>query len=170
MTPRYCLDTSWISNPLVEMPPDVHTTLWERIGALIDGGAFCWNTEIWQEIDGSIPGETGDSLKRRHRSGGCYEIGQSHWDWQAYLAHVDAMNDKYRQYISEYNGDRKSTVGVTDVSIVCLAKTLGLPVASMEKPTSHSSPKRIRIPGLCNREGIPHYDLNELLRKEKITV
>jgi hypothetical protein len=39
----------------------------------------------------------------------------------------------------------------------------------MEKRNGHPSPIRMRIPELCEREGIRHFDLNELLRAEGIT-
>lgn len=166
--PRYCLDTSWISNPLLEMPPDVHVTLWGRIESLLEAHAFCWNTEIWEEIDGSIQGSVADCLKACHPDV-CYEVGSDHWDWGAYLEHIEEVRVKYRDYISEYNGNRKRTVGLNDCSIVCLAKTLHLPVASMEKRGGQASMNRLRIPDLCDREGVGHFDLTELMRAEGLT-
>lgn len=165
---KFCLDTSWISSPIIDMPPDVHVTLWSRISSLIDAGAFCWNTEIWQEMHGSIYGEIGEKLKEHNKSS-CYEIGSDDWDWIQYLYHVENIRNGYKKYISEYNGNRKGTVSLNDCSIVCLAKTLKLPVASMEKPNRQPSLIRIRIPELCERENVEHVDLNELLRKEGLT-
>jgi hypothetical protein len=166
--PRYVLDTSWISNPVMDLPQDIHVSLWQRIADLLENGAFCWNQEIWEEMDGSIYGGIENSLLVCQSNGGCYEIGQDNWDWRQYLSHVNDIRSRYRSYISEYNGNRRSTIGVNDCSIVCLGKTLGLPVASMEKRNMHSSATKMRIPELCDREGIPHFDLNELLRAEGI--
>lgn len=168
--PRYVLDTSWISNPVMDLPQDIHVSLWQRVAGLLEDGAFCWNQDIWEEMDGSIYGDIANSLQICQDNGGCFEIGQEHWDWNQYLRHVNNIGERYRHYISEYNNNRSSTIGVKDCSIVCLAKTLGLPVASMEKRTIHPSPIRMRIPELCEREGIQHFDLNELLRAEGITV
>jgi len=165
---RYCLDTSWISNPILDMPPDVHVTLWSRIIELLKGGTFCWNTEIWEELNGSISGEVGESLAKCNE-GMCFEVGVGDWDWPKYLEYVDLMRTEYGQYISEYNGDRKGTVNLKDCSIVCLAKTLQLPVASMEKPWRQRSEMKMRIPELCDREGIEHYDLTRLMRAEGLT-
>ena len=79
------------------------------------------------------------------------------------------MRVQYVGYISEYNGNRKGTVSLNDCSIVCLAKTLDLPVMSTWKRNRYPSEVKIRIPELCDREGIGHYDLTELLRAEGIT-
>lgn len=166
--PRYCLDTSWISTPLLEMPPDVHVSLWSRIRGLIEGGAFCWNTEIWDELDGSIQGDIGECLKACNGDA-CFEVGADHWDWKAYLEHIERVRVDYQGFISEYNGNRKNTVGFHDCSIVCLAKTLALPVASMEKRGTQPSVKKLRIPDLCDRMGIEHFDLTDLMRAEGLT-
>lgn len=166
---RYCLDTSWITNPLLENPPDVHATLWSRIIDLIDSGAFCWNTEIWEEMNGSISDvKVAASLDACHKDKGCYEVLQDHWDWQSYTQRYEAMKVAYKPYISELNNNRKSTVGLNDCSIVCLAKTLGLPVASMESPPGQPSQTRMRIPELCRRENVKHFNLTELFRNEGI--
>ncbi len=166
---RYVMDTSWISNPVMDLPQDIHVSLWQRVAALLEEGAFCWNQEIWEEMDGSIYGDIANSLQICQDNGGCFELGQDRWDWAEYIEHLNDIKARYAGYISEYNGNRSSTIGLNDCSIVCLGKTLGLPVASMEKQNVHPSPKRMRIPELCNREGIPHLDLNELLRAEGIT-
>ena len=150
------------------MPPDVHVSLWKLIRGLIEDGVFCWNTEIWEELDGSIRGEAGEWLNSCNHTA-CYEVWADGWDWQAYLSHVESMRTGYYEYISEYNGNRKSTVSLNDCSIVCLGKTLNLPVASMEKPNLQPSAKRLRIPELCSLEGVLHFDLNQLLRKEGLT-
>ena len=167
---RYVLDTSWISNPLLEMPPDIHISLWSRVKTLISDGAFCWNMEIWEELDGSIKDpDVAACLRGCHTSGGCFEVAHDRWDWNAYLERYEGVKVKYRQYISEYNGMRKSTVGLNDCSIVCLGKTLGLPVASMEAEATQPSSKKMRIPELCKREGVEHVNLTQLFRKENIT-
>ena len=164
----YCLDTSGISNPILDMPPDIHVTLWREIRRLLEDGVFCWNTEIWQELESSIPGEIRECL-RGCTDTVCFEVGVGDWPWQRYLEHVESMRVQYVGYISEYNGNRKGTVSLNDCSIVCLAKTLDLPVMSMEKRNRYPSEVKIRIPELCDREGIGHYDLTELLRAEGIT-
>ena len=166
--PRYCLDTSGITNPLLDMPPDVHVTLWHEIMRLIEEGVFCWNTEIWTELSLSVSGEIGECLKLSNDSF-CFEVGVGEWPWQKYLDYVELMRTSYKEHISEYNGNRKGTISLNDCSIVCLAKTLDLPVMSMEKRNRQPSQKRIRIPELCDREGVVHYDLTALLRAEAIT-
>ena len=150
------------------MPPDVHVTLWARIRGLLESGAFCWNTEIWDELDGSIQGEIGECLAGCNQEA-CYEVGAEHWDWGTYLENIEYVRTEYRDFISEYNSNRKRTVGLNDCSIVCLAKTLQLPVAIMEKPSGQASVNTLRIPDLCDREGVRHFDLTGLMRAEGLT-
>ena len=166
---RYCLDTSWISNPLIEMPPDVHVSLWSKVIEMIRSGHFCWNMEIWEELNGSIYGDVGQCLAEC-KDDCCLEVGKGAWDWERYLSLVEGFRVKYKEFISEYNGNRKGTIGVNDCSIVALGATLGLPVASMERRNTNPSPIRIRIPELCAKEGVGHFDLTELLRNERITL
>ncbi|MXW87726.1 MAG: DUF4411 family protein [Boseongicola sp. SB0667_bin_21] len=166
---RYCLDTSWISNPLIEMPPDVHVSLWSKVIEMIRAGHFCWTMEIWEELNGSIHGDVGQCLADC-KDECCLEVGKGPWDWERYLTLVEDYRVKYKHFISEYNGNRKGTIGVNDCSIVALGATLCLPVASMERRNTNPSPIRIRIPELCDQEGVAHFDLTELLRNERITL
>jgi hypothetical protein len=131
MNPKYCLDTSGFSNPLLEMPDDIHVTLWTQVVNRIETGALCWNAEIAEELK-SIPGSVGAVLKKCNGSC-CLEIGDDGWPWQEYLKTNEEWRQTYKLFISEYNGNRKRTVGLNDVSIVALAKTLNLPIISMEK-------------------------------------
>lgn len=166
--PKYCLDTSWISNPLIEVPPDIHSTLWSKIYSLIENGVFCWTGDIWAELS-SITGDIGDCLAE-HNKACCFEIGTPDWNWTAYLSIIEDYRTNYKDYISEYNGNRKSTIGLTDCSIVALGATLSLPVASMERRSTNPSLNKLRIPELCDRESIGHFNFNELLRAEGISV
>ena len=131
----------------------------ELRGRALDGWAddhgvqLYWNVEISVELD-SIFGDLGQCLSDCKKIC-CLEIGQDEWPWEKYLAEFDALKTNYQQYISEYNGGRKNTVGVNDISIIALAKTLGLPVMSMEKPTTNlASEKRLRIPDVCVLEKV----------------
>ena len=123
--PRYCLDTSGLSNPLENMPEDIHSTLWARVRKAIEDGVFCWNTEILDEL-GSLPGTLGECIAA-HGKTWCLEVGDDGWPWQAYIDHVKRLQVTYRPFISEYNGNRKGTVGLNDISIIALAMTLKPP-------------------------------------------
>lgn len=73
--------------------------------------------------------------------------------------------------ISEYNGNRKSTAGLNDISIIALAMTLGLPLISMETQNVYQpSQKKMRIPDVCAAEGVLHLTFNDFLRAEGITL
>jgi dephospho-CoA kinase len=50
------------------------------------------------------------------------------------------------------------------MTIIALAKTLGLPVVSMEKFIHQQDSKNRRIPNICQMEGIQHLDFNQFLR------
>jgi hypothetical protein len=166
---KYCLDTSGISNPLVAMPEDIFTSLWSKIIDLICDGNFCCNAEIAEQYT-YIEGAVGECLKENIPIM-LYEIEQGHWDWKLYIGHFTRMSHEYKQFISEYNGNRKNTVDLDDVSIVALAKSLSLPVVSMEGfDGGQQSDKKMRIPRLCDCEGVTHYTFNDLLRLEGINV
>src|SRR4051812_29494798 len=134
---RYCLDTSGLSNPLDSMPENIpiYQPIWELVRTKIESGVFAVNKEIYDELC-LLPGQIGACLQN-NEDNLLLEVGQN-WDWNNYLEHVDRMRTTHHDIISEYNGGRKGTVGLNDVSIVALAKTLGLPVISMEAPNFQS--------------------------------
>jgi hypothetical protein len=45
------------------------------------------------------------------------------------------MKVRHEAVISEYNGNRKNTIGLNDLTIIALAKTLGLPVEQLCRGT-----------------------------------
>lgn len=150
------------------MPEDIHISLWGQVRSRVEDGVFCWNAEIAAELT-SIVGKIGNCLADCNGAC-CLEIGQGAWPWNDYLAQFERMRVEYKSVISEYNGNRKNTVNLTDVSIVALGKTLGLPVMSMEKPNrGQPSEKKMRIPDLCAAESIKHFNFNQFLRAEGIT-
>jgi Domain of unknown function (DUF4411) len=167
--PSYCLDTSGISNPLENLPEDIYASLWGQVSAVMRSGKLCWNKEILDELS-SIEGAVGECIKSC-ADAMCYEVGNDGWPWQDYLNCVERMRTVYRDVISEYNGNRKSTVGLNDISIIALAKTLKLPLVNMERPNTHQpSVKRMRIPDVCIAEGITPMNFNDFLRAEAITL
>lgn len=166
---KYCLDTSGISNPIMDLPEDVHVTLWQKVQKCVTDGLFCWNKEISKELD-SIYGQTGDCLRACNGSC-CYEVGSGSWAWQGYITTFDAMRLKYTPYISEYNGNRKDTVGINDVSIISFAKAMNLPLLSMERPNrGQPSQRKMRIPDVCAAENVKHMNFTEFLRAEGIKI
>ncbi len=79
------------------------------------------------------------------------------------------MQEHYAEFISEYShGGSKKTIGLKDLTIISLAKTLTLPVVSMEKPVRASSHKKRRIPDICDAESVLHYSFIDFLRFEGI--
>lgn len=164
---KYCIDTSGLSNPLEQMPEDIHISLWERIRLLVTSGMMAVTAEIYDELC-HLPGKIGDCIKDHERDL-LMEVEAGAWDWPTYLEHVSRMQLAYEPYISEYNRHRSGTVGLNDLTIVALAKTLGLPVVSMEIRVAdlRSSQKR-KIPNICDLEGVRHMTFTEFLRDEGI--
>ncbi len=168
MTHKYCLDTSGFSNPLMNMPEDIHKTLWLNVVAKVESEIFCWNPEIADEMS-KIYGMIGAALNSCNGSC-CYELGKGNWDWKAYLTTNDLWKKQFHQFISEYHNNRKNTIGLNDLSIVALAHTLGLPIVSMEVPNlGQPSQTKMRIPDLCIAVGVEHLNFTEICRKEGIS-
>jgi hypothetical protein len=165
---KYCLDTSGLSTPLEFMPEDIHEAMWAKVAALVTSGTFAATVEIYEELK-HLPGRIGECIKANDAALQM-ELEEEHWDWQTYLTHYEAMKIKHAAVISEYNGNRKGTIGLKDLTIIALAKTLGLPVISSEKKTNigQDSDKRQKIPDICDKEGVKHLDFNDLLRAEGI--
>lgn len=161
---RYCLDTSGLSNPLESMPDTIaiYQPVWRHVITQIENGIFAANEEIYEELC-CLPGQVGASIKN-NKDVLVLEVGEN-WNWQRYLEIVEEMRTKHKTIIPEYNGNRKGTVGLNDVSIVALGKCLGLPVISMESISYQASDKRVRIPGLCNLEGVDHLTFNDFLSR-----
>lgn len=165
---RYCIDTSGFSNPLVFMPDDIHKSVWLRIMTLIEDDHLAVTTEIYDEMC-RLPGSVGECI-RAHRSALVLEVEGEGWDWETYVRTASDMQIRYRSFISEWQGDRAGTIGLNDVSIIALAKTLRLPVLSMEKPILNVASRKRTIPNICQEEKIEHLDFNTFLRRESISV
>lgn len=165
---KYCLDTSGLSNPLEFMPEDIHPAMWAKVAALVTSGTFAATAEIYGELK-HLPGPIGECIKDNDAAIQM-EVEEENWDWQTYVSNYGEMKIRHAAVISEYNGNRKGTIGLIDLTIIALAKTLGLPVVSSEKKTNigQDSDKRQKIPDICAKEGVTHLDFNDLLRAEGI--
>src|SRR5262245_39062558 len=120
---KYCFDTSGISNPLESMPEDIHDSLWNGFKTkCLESGIIAVTREIYDEML-HIGGTVGACIKA-NKSELVMEVGES-WDWNKYIDVVNKMEEDHRKFISEYCGGSKKTVGLTDISIIALAKTLG---------------------------------------------
>lgn len=164
----YCIDTSGLSNPLEFMPEDIHPTLWQKIADFIVTNRFAVTVEIYDELT-HLSGPIGDCIKG-NRSALALEVDDVGWDGVAYLGHTSRMQIVHTKFISEHNQNRKGTVGLNDISIIALGKTLGLPVISMETFIADPIAKSRRIPNICASEGVQHMTFNEFLRREQIRI
>lgn len=164
---KYCFDTSGFSTPLEQMPDDIYESLWLRVIEVIEAGEVAVTTEIYEEMEGSLRGLVGECIDNNKRLL-VLEIGDRDWDSPAYVAAVTAMQQSQHDFISENIGGTKRTVGKNDISIIALAKALGLPVVSMERPTSVDAVGKRKIPDVCRIEGVEHLSFNDFLRREGI--
>lgn len=165
---RYCFDNSGFSNPHETMPEDipVYAPLWAELRDYILSGHVATTWEIYQEMC-HIPGAFGECLKAQ-KDNLVMEVGDSSWPFQRYIDHYKRMQLQYHDFISEYaHSGSKKTIGLKDLTIIALAKTLGLPVVSMEVSVLHSPFKR-RIPDICTLENVAHHTFNDFLRLEGI--
>jgi len=161
---KYCFDTSGLSNPKENMPLDIHESMWRRINQFIFDGNIGITTEIFDEmilIDGVLGEFIGNNKDKV-----LFEIGDNHWDWNKYLENSTRMQTIYEPFISEFNGGVKYTLGLNDLSIIALSKTLNLPLLSMETRCNLASPKKRKIPNICDSENIRHLTFTEFLRLE----
>jgi hypothetical protein len=162
---RYAFDTSGISNPLESMPEDVHESVWSHFKIeVLPSGIIAVTQEIYDEME-HIPGTVGGSIKA-NKSNILLEVGED-WDWGTYVDHCNKLEDDHRDVISEFIGGSKKTVGLTDISIIALAKTLKIPVVSMEKPVTSQS-KKMHIPDICKIDKVDHLSFSEFCRKENM--
>ncbi len=162
---RYCFDTSGISNPLESMPEDIHESMWSGFKTkCLESGIIAVTQEIYSEME-HITGSVGQCIKD-NKDNLLMEIGGD-WDWGTYITHANQMEDDHRDFISEYAGGSKKTVCLNDISIVALAKTLKVPVVSMEEPVT-SGAKKLHIPDVCKLQSVEHLRFSEFLRKEKL--
>jgi len=161
---KYCFDTSGLSTPYEQMPEDIHESMWNDIKQFIADGHAAVTREIFDEMI-MIDGGLGDFV-RASQDLILYEVGSDDWSWETYLVHVTRMQDDYKSYISEFIGGSKKTVCLNDLSIIALAKTLDVPVLSMEAKVTDESALKRRIPNICDYEDVMHVTISDFLRLE----
>lgn len=149
------------------MPQDIHRTMWRKVIEIIQSGSVAVTTEIYDEMV-HIPGDIGACIIKS-KDLLVLEINQSGWDWKSYVQHSTRMNSQYREFIQEYGSGSPRTVGLNDMSIIALAKSLGLPCVSMEG-SAMSSPVKRKIPDICRMDGVEHLTFSDFLRREGITI
>lgn len=164
---KYCFDTSGLSTPHEQTPPDIHVSMWEDIRQFIANGHVAVTQEIFDEMI-HIDGGLGDFIKGS-KDLILFEVSAGTWDWVTYLSHMTRMQDDYSQFISEFNRGVRGTVCLNDLSIIALSKTLSVPLLNMEVKVPEDSPKRRRIPNICESEGVVSIDIREFLRAEGYT-
>lgn len=150
------------------MPEDipVYTPLWNGVKSFVLTGAVAATSEIYGQMC-KIPGSFGQCVND-NKALILMEVGDSSWNFATYIDHFKRMQIQYRAHISEYSHiGSKRTIDLADLTIIALARTLELPVVSMEV-TAHPSPDKRRIPDICDLESVVHHTFNDFLKKERI--
>lgn len=147
------------------MPEDIYVSMWDRIQQFINSKRIVVTAEIYKELE-LTDGELGKCIKLC-KPFMLMEVGNSNWNWGGYVEITRAIIKDHHDYISEYTGGSPKTICLNDISIIALAKTLHLPVVSMEAFLPIHSKKKRRIPNVCEIEGVEHLSFNDSLRKEK---
>lgn len=146
------------------MPEDIHQTMWGGFCERVEAGIIAVTTEVYEEMC-RIPGDVGEHLAG-NESAMVLEVGDD-WDWKPYVEHIQRMQVDHEDFISEFTGGSAKTICLNDLTIIALAKTLGLPVVSMETFIKEDpGTKKRRIPNICNAEGVEHLTFNDFLRRE----
>lgn len=166
--PKYCLDMSGLSNPAQHMPQDIHASMWKQVEGLIVARMFATTTEVFEELT-HIPPPIAECIAA-NSAALVFEVGNGEWNWQRYLGHTNRMQNDYAAFISERNGDRQNTINLNDLSVIALAKTLALPLISMEARKGAQAEKRRAIPDICDIEKVQHMTFSDLLRAEGIVL
>lgn len=161
---KYCIDTSGLSNPLESMPQDIHSSMWVRVFDILGNGSVAVTREIFDEMV-HIDGGVGDFIKDNAKNL-VLEVGEAGWDSVSYISCSTKMIADHHDFISEYIGGSRKTVCLADISIVALAKSLNVPVVSMEKRVGLLAKGKRKIPDICDIEGVRHMDFSDLLRAE----
>ena len=150
------------------MPEDipVYAPLWGQIRDFILSVQIATTAEIYAQMC-RITGAVGQCINDSKTSL-LMEVGDPSWNFAAYIQHFKRMQISYHAHISEYShSGSKRTIDLPDLTIIALARTLALPVVSMEV-TALPSPDKRRIPDICSLEGVAHHTFNDFLRIEKI--
>ncbi len=168
MIKKYCFDTSALSNPVLMMPPDIHVSLWATVIRLINAGIIAATPEIYLEMKRIFAAPLAACIVGSETSL-VLEHGQPNWDWRSCIGHFARMQMEQKDYLSENQGGTKKTISENDLSTVALAKTLDLPLVSMEIKVSAEARMKRRIPDVCELENVEHLCFNDFLRREKLT-
>jgi hypothetical protein len=147
----YSIDTSSILEARNRMyPPDVFPGLWQRIEALIAASRLCATEEVKREID-----RIDDETKRWSRA----QTG--------FYVPVDReQTDEVTRLLSMFGNLVDAVTGSSggDPFVIALARLRGHVLVTQEKKTT--SPKRTKIPNVCEYYGIPYITVLELIRRE----
>lgn len=146
----YCTDSSSLISCHRFYPIDVFERLWRELDALVDAGRLIAPEEVWLEINRGTDRLTEWAATWRQQLSIPADAGQ--------IAVVSTIAQDFPQ--STYS---TITEHRADPWVVALAQTQRCCVMSEERGTSRPVPK---IPQMCDRYGMPHRNLLEVMHAE----
>lgn len=157
--PRYCIDTNVIVSFLRGTDDefygsDVFAPQWSFIEGLIARGAIVSPREVERELMGWRNSIEGVARWVRSCKRMFLDIDASAQLWAA-----KEIVNAYPAYASNLNY-------VGDLSVMALAKYLGIAVLTLEKRVDQHSEKRPKIPNVCEQFEIDCLSVSGFLRKE----
>jgi hypothetical protein len=157
--PRYCIDTNVIVSFLRGTDDefygsDVFAPQWLFIEELATKGAIVAPREVERELTGWARTIEGMAQWVRSHKGLFLAVEAS-----AQLVAAKEIVNAYPAYAS-------STNYVGDLSIMSLAKYLGVAVLTLERRADHHAEKRPKIPNVCQEFGIDCVSVSGFLRRE----
>ncbi len=150
------------------MPPDIHKSMWASIVGLIKGGIIAVTPEIYSELL-RFDFPMASNFIADHEKELLLDFETSSWEWSSYVSHLASMLEKYHDYLSENQRFSRKTVCENDLTTIALAKSMNLPLVSMESKIDPKAILKLHIPDVCEREHVEHLWLNDFLRKEKLS-
>jgi hypothetical protein len=142
----------------------IYRPIWDCVRQCIADDKIAATAEIYDELT-HIRGPLGDCISE-HKSELLMEVDDDSWDGPRYVREYDRMRKDHAEWIAEYSmKSAASTICLNDLTAVALAKTLGIPVVSMETRAT-GSPKHKRIPDICDLEDVLHYTFNDFMTIE----
>ncbi len=150
----YCIDTSSLLEAWTrQYPRVVFPSLWEKIEALIATGRLCSPEEIRIELE-----RKEDELGKWAKAQSGLFVPLSHDQ----TTEVSQILTDFQLLVDTSRGRSGG-----DPWVIALAKLHGYTVVTEEKLSN--SPKKPKIPDVCNHYGIAYITVLELIRHEKWT-
>lgn len=164
---RYSLDTSsLISAWNTFYPPDVFPSLWDNISEAAQSGIIQISDFVYQEIQAEQ--KEGDPLSKWVKKRRNHIVFPTSEEVQ--LIWLEIQNEHYLEEDEDGNYsfvDPKQQQENADPLVIALARCHDCAVVTEEKFIKDPETKRVKIPNVCEKEGVPWMNLLRMIKAEK---